>query len=95
MPLTISTGVSVKLKQSTINADLNAPKNNDLQIGFGAEHLFADIFALRAGYKINYDEEDLSFGAGFTHKIWEIDYAFVPFKSGLGSSHRFALTLQL
>jgi hypothetical protein len=50
---------------------------------------------LRAGYKVGYDEENMTFGVGFAKSRWHVDYAFIPFKSGLGSNHRFALTVQL
>ena len=50
--------------------------------------------SLRAGYKFGYDEENMAFGVGFAKSIWRVDYAFVPFKSGLGTNHRFALTVQ-
>lgn len=93
IPFTVSGGVSYSARGLTAALEVAAPKESDLRVNFGAEKVLAEIFALRAGYKIGYDEENFSAGAGFRKSIWQIDYAFVPFKSGLGSTHRFALTI--
>lgn len=93
IPVTVAGGVSLAVHGLTAALELAAPKESDLRVNLGAEKVLAEIFALRAGYKIGYDEENFSAGAGFRKSIWQIDYAFVPFKSGLGSTHRFALTI--
>lgn len=78
----------------TAGAEIAKPKNDDVKVHLGLERYIAEFVALRAGYKIGYDEENMTFGAGFAKSVWRVDYAFVPFKSGLGSNHRFALTIQ-
>lgn len=95
LPLTISAGASVDVNNLIIAAEVTAPKESDVRINFGAEKVFSRMIALRGGYKIGYDEEDFAAGIGIKKSIWEIDYAFVPYKSGLGSAHRFALTVNL
>jgi len=56
-----------------------------------------DMFALRCGYKMNYDSENLSGGVGFK---WEtgnfgvkVDYAYSPFDFALDDVHRFSIGL--
>jgi hypothetical protein len=92
LPMIVAGGLTARLADATFGADVSAANDSDLRFNLGAEKTIADLLALRAGYKIGYDEEDIAFGVGFFKNLWEIDYAFVPFKSGLGSSHRFSLT---
>ncbi len=95
MPVTAAGGASFEAKKMTAGVDVSKPKNDDVKINLGLERYIVEYVALRAGYKIGYDEENFAVGVGFSKAIWRVDYAFVPFKSGLGSSHRFALTVQL
>ncbi len=95
LPLTVSLGGSVDVNDLIAAVEITAPKESDLRVNFGAEKTFAEMIALRGGYKIGYDEENFAAGIGFKKSIWEIDYAFVPYKSGLGTAHRFALTVNL
>jgi len=65
--------------------DLSHPRDYTERQHFGLEYVFSDFFALRMGYKTNYDEEDISFGAGLLPKFGVggvnvgFDYAIVPF----------------
>ncbi len=95
LPVTFAGGLSVTTRGLTVAGEASAPKESDVRLNFGAEKQLAEMFALRAGYKVGYDEENFSAGAGFSKSIWQIDYAFIPYKSGLGSTHRFALTISL
>lgn len=56
------------------------PRDYTERIHIGGEFLFADMVALRAGYKINYDEEDFSLGLGIKYNIGgiglKVDYAY-------------------
>lgn len=95
VPVTVAGGVSLDIKRTLIGAEVANAKGDDTKVHLGVEQKLADFVSLRAGYKINYDEEDMSFGVGFAKSRWVVDYAFVPFKEGVGSNHRFALTVQL
>ena len=95
LPVAVSGGISATMHKITAGGEITKISNSDLRINLGAERYIVDFLALRAGYKFGYDEENVAFGAGFVKSIWSIDYAFVPFKSGLGSNHRFSLTVQL
>lgn len=56
------------------------PRDYTERIHIGGEFLYADMVALRAGYKINYDEEDFSLGVGIKYNIGgiglKVDYAY-------------------
>ena len=95
LPLTFAGGASVDVNNLILAAEVTAPKESDVRFNIGAEKTFAKMVAVRGGYKIGYDEEDFAAGVGFKKSMWEIDYAFVPYKSGLGTAHRFALTVNL
>jgi len=45
--------------------DYSHPRDYTPRVHFGAEYLFMGMFALRAGYKLNYDVEGASGGIGF------------------------------
>lgn len=51
-----------------------------------------DIVMLRAGYKLNYDAEDLSAGLGFRWKDFQVDYGWAAFSSRLNDVHSFGIS---
>jgi hypothetical protein len=76
----------------TVTADYVNVKSGDSHIHFGGEYLVKEVMFLRAGYQTGYDNRDFSAGAGFIYRNIRVDYAFVPYSSDLGNSHRFTLT---
>ena len=68
----------------TVSSEIRHPSDHDQQGALGAEFSFDEQFFARAGYKINYDEEGLTFGAGLNHPISKdtrlvVDYAWQDF----------------
>ncbi len=82
----------------TTSIQLNHPNDNSENISLGAEYSYANIVALRAGYKINVDEQGFTAGAGVNLPLGignvSVDYGFSGF-SRLGSVHRFSIILGL
>lgn len=82
----------------TTSIQLNHPNDNSENVSLGAEYVWNNMFFARAGYKINVDEQDFTFGAGVNIPISianiSVDYAFANF-ARLGSAHRFSITLGL
>lgn len=80
------------------SVELVHPTDNDEWINWGIESVFLDILALRAGYRFQVDEGHLSLGAGLappqiaTFQL-HLDYAYVPYGSLLGPTHRITLGL--
>ncbi len=70
--------------------DMVQPRDYDQQYHIGVEYGFNNIIFLRAGYKMNYDEESFSFGFGLAFNKYRIDYAFSDFGDYLDSLHRFS-----
>lgn len=80
----------------TTSIQLNHPNDNSENVSLGAEYCWQKMLNLRAGYKINVDEQDFTFGAGVTLPVAiadvTVDYAYAKFER-LGSTHRFSLIL--
>ncbi|MBN2227497.1 MAG: PorV/PorQ family protein [candidate division Zixibacteria bacterium] len=73
------------------------PNDNEQQGALGAEYGWQDKYFLRGGYKLNYEEETLSFGGGFRTHIGEntqmtLDYAWLDF-GRFESVHRFSASV--
>ena len=61
----------------------------------GVEYRFKGFFALRCGYLTGYDDKGIQGGFGVGFKRYRLDYAFVPFSSDLGNSHRISFGMKL
>jgi hypothetical protein len=72
-------------------ADVKFPNDDDVKVHGGLEYGYKDLFAARVGYRGEYDNKNISVGAGFKVNQYRIDYAFVPFYSDLGNTHRVSL----
>jgi hypothetical protein len=91
-PMIYRAGAGYRWQDLTVNADYVNIKSGDSHLQFGAEYVLEQKMFLRAGYDTGYDSRDFSAGAGFVYEGFRIDYAFVPYQSDLGNSHRFSLT---
>ena len=88
LPLTFILGFAMDVldflgeheNQLLVAIDATHPRDYTERVHVGAEYLFMDMIALRAGYKFNYDVEGFSAGAGFKKDLGGIkvgiDYAF-------------------
>jgi hypothetical protein len=94
-PTIYRAGLGFHKHQMSLSADYVNIKSGDGHMHFGGEYLIKEVLYLRAGYQTGYDNRGLSAGAGFVYKEFHIDYAFVPYQSDLGSSHRFSLTYSI
>jgi hypothetical protein len=75
--------------------DLFQPNDYDQQAHIGLESEFANMIALRVGYKFNYDNEGLTMGAGFKYTIetvqLSIDYSYGSIGTYLGNVQRISI----
>ena len=96
LPLTFKFGVAMDLakayfvdegsKQSVVLLiDAIHPRDFSERVNFGLEYGYDQMFFLRAGYKTNYNEEDLTLGAGINVPIsdyaLQADYSYVQFEN--------------
>jgi hypothetical protein len=81
-----------------IRMGVEAINTNDFNERFhvGGEYTFNDFLAVRAGYRMNYEEGNLALGFGVAPEISgmevRVDYAYVGYEF-LDAPHRFSLTL--
>jgi hypothetical protein len=78
-----------------LSYDLSHPRDYDQQHHIGMEWNFMEYLFLRGGYKINFDEEGLTYGAGVKYGNLRLDYAYDKFGDILPSVHRFTLGFAL
>jgi hypothetical protein len=106
LPLSFRVGIAVDIigrgdafvtsdqHRITLALDGNHPNDNAERGSIGAEYGWQEAFFLRAGYKINYDIERWTFGAGvkvgFGEQRLLFDYAYVDY-GDLGKTSRFSL----
>jgi hypothetical protein len=83
----------------TVAFDLFQPNDYSQQAHAGIEYEFAGTFALRAGYKMNYDSEGLTLGMGLKQAIGAValvlDYSYGSMGPYLGSAQRISLGAEL
>lgn len=87
-----------EINRVTASIQLNHPNDNSENVSTGVEYSWREIVLLRAGYKINADEQVFSVGIGINVPTpfaeITVDYSYSNFER-LGSAHRFSLILGL
>lgn len=74
-------------------ADVVFPNDNDAKTHLGFEYAYEKLLMVRLGYKIGYDVQAATMGAGIGWKTLRFDYAYMPVDFDLGDAHRFSLTV--
>ncbi|MFA7289899.1 MAG: DUF3308 domain-containing protein, partial [Melioribacteraceae bacterium] len=82
----------------TLNVDAIHSNDYSERVHVGGEYVFLNQFALRGGYRFNYDEGNFSVGVGFNTELSgvkvKLDYSYVNMDY-LDSPHRFSLSFGL
>ncbi|MCX7875759.1 MAG: PorV/PorQ family protein [Melioribacteraceae bacterium] len=65
---------------------------NKTYFHFANEIVYDKTFALRLGYVSNYDTKNITTGLGVVYKSFNLDYAYIPIKFGLGDNHIITIT---
>lgn len=83
----------------SVACDIFHPNDYAQQTHVGVEYEFANTFALRGGYKFNYDFDGLTLGAGINHAIeglrLSVDYSYGEMGTYLGHIQRISLGIIL
>lgn len=104
LKVTLATAYAVRLNSHNFIIAVDANKYLDIpltlegiKVNFGGEYSFKERIFLRVGYKIDYDLEGISLGAGTRFGlepfVYQIDYAYVPYED-LGDIHRVSLGIK-
>lgn len=62
-------------------------ESDDFHMHFGTEINYDEFFFIRGGYISGYESKSVTTGFGIKIKNLNLDYAYVPFKYGLGDNH--------
>ena len=91
-------GGNPELHQFTLNMDAIHTNDYAERLHVGVEYWLFKKFALRTGYRFNYEEGKFSIGAGLDYPIGSmsirIDYAYVDYDF-LEATHRFSVIIGL
>lgn len=101
MPLEMRAGLAFDIIEKgtgphllTAMADGKVSSDGPEKINLGLEYVYNDLLAVRSGYRVNYDEEGLTLGAGLNFPIaaqqYSLNYAYLDFGS-LKQVHMFSL----
>ena len=108
LPLQYKLGLAYRPEEEILSGkvilavDVAKPNDSDLKLHAGLEYGYADMIFPRLGYMSGYSDKDITFGVGMKFKranfqlpfdFLRIDYAYIPFGSDLGKSHRFSLSM--
>jgi hypothetical protein len=89
--------VSTEKYMLTTSFQINHPVDNAENAVIGLDFGYIDRLFLRGGYRINYDEERFTYGAGFILPVSSaeltLDYSYKDFIN-LGATHQFTLGFQ-
>lgn len=64
---------------------------DNIHLNLGAEVFYDKLIAIRAGYQTGWESRGFTAGIGLRWGNLNFDYAFLPFKLGLGSANLFSL----
>jgi len=101
LPQTVTVGVGYAPRTGmladrvSLAGDVAFLNDSNEKAHVGGEFKLVPELALRVGYKVNYDSQGLTAGAGFRYKQIGLDYAWEEVSpDGLDPGHKFALELR-
>lgn len=104
LPLTLKVGAGYKLglfeKKHCVSTAVDGiiPVDAKVKANVGLEYAYDNTVFVRGGYKINYDLDSFTAGAGFKLNLnstqYELNYAFAPAKEDVGQTHRISLIVR-
>jgi len=73
---------------------VSSSNESNSHVEFGGELSLYRAFALRAGYQTGYEGRGFTAGIGFRYDWFQLDYAFIPGRYDLGSTHTMSLAIE-
>jgi len=101
LPVTYRVGAAYERPVTGLNGELLVvgdaviTNDGDPKTHFGFEFEYAHTLAFRFGYRAGWDNQNVSVGLGAKVRNLRLDYAYVPFYSDLGDTHRLSLGMLL
>lgn len=96
LPNLLRLGGRWDLGVADVRVEIVAGDNDNVKWHFGSEYEIDPRLIVRSGIRLGYDTQWFSggFGARTADQRLGVDYAFAPYSDGLGSTHRFGLTIR-
>ena len=99
LPTFSRVGASYAFQQDEFDLSLSGAWANNLHdqenhLQASLEATYSQKVSLRLGYQTGYETRAVSAGIGIRFEFAQLDYAYVPFRLGLGDSHLFSLGFQ-
>ena len=98
LPTSIRVGGAYQLGIESMNGNITFATDvvsftleNKSHLYLGTEFDYSNLIAVRFGYQTGYEAKSFSTGIGIHYGMLQLDYAFVPFQSDLGSTHTISL----
>ncbi len=83
----------------TLSLDAEHPNDSAEHLNLGCEYSYNDLFFIRGGYRFNYDEENLTFGAGVKLELGILGKTFVNYSfrplGRFGNTNQFSIELAI
>jgi len=101
LPFLVRAGINYRLPFKILNdrllvaADFAHILHNTSTVGLGLEATLLEYVDIRFGYVFGRESQNITAGFGLGFGIFNISYAFVPYRYDLGNSHRFSLLVEL
>ena len=96
MPMRFLLGGAWLYRNVTLRGELVAPDHDNAKWHFGTEVSPDPRLTLRAGAKLGYDTQVFAAGLGVRTPDgrFGVDYAFAPYDTDFGTTHRYGLTIR-
>lgn len=99
LPLTVRFGAAYtpQLREKsmwenlTLATDILLPNDGNGRLHFGGEFRLNQYFALRGGYRANYDTYGFTAGAGFHKGVLSVDYAYMENQNDIEDNQRISV----
>ncbi len=98
LPTEIRAGASYQIELQESKLDFTAggeflrfTRDRENHLNFGGEITYAKTFSLRGGFQSNYQTKGITAGMGLIWGNLIFDYAYMPFKLGLGNANMFSV----
>ncbi len=97
-PLSVRGGLAYRRDMPAVGSrlvlsfDMESMRGGDFETFVGGEWYYGEYISGRLGMNPNSDTRDFATGFGAHYRDFVVDYAYVPFTSNLGSSHRIGVT---
>lgn len=101
LPQTVRLGLAYQLPFQILNGEFLLATDwmkildSTSHLNFGFEYNFVKYFAVRFGYQTGFADKGIHGGFGVGFNRYRLDYAYVPFSSDLGNSHRISFEIRL